>query len=137
MRNAPDQLGGKVSRNVDDCFSTASPYVLATTRLLGGIALAAALTGCYYDVQKAYQTPMPWGQRVEVACTGGKSMAIDFVPAPRAARVSFDGTSVTLPQVDSATDAKFTDGRYTLYVNEQRAALEETGILLRGPCTPR
>jgi membrane-bound inhibitor of C-type lysozyme len=88
-------------------------------------------------VQKAYQTPMPWGERVEVACTGGKSMAIDFVPAPRAARVSFDGTSVTLPQVDSATDAKFTDGRYTLYVNEQRAALEETGILLRGPCTPR
>jgi membrane-bound inhibitor of C-type lysozyme len=106
-------------------------------RLLGGITLAAALSGCYYDVQKANQMQMPWGQRVEVACMGGKSMTIDFVPAPRAARVSFDGTAVTLPQVDAASDAKFTDGRYTLYVNDQRAALEQTGVLLRGPCTPR
>jgi membrane-bound inhibitor of C-type lysozyme len=101
------------------------------------IALAAALAGCYYDVQTANQTEMPWGQRVEVACMGGKSMTIDFVPAPRAARVSFDGTTVTLPQVDAASDAKFTDGRYILYVNDQRAALEQTGVVLRGPCTPR
>jgi len=91
--------------------------------------LVVALAGCYYDVQKANQMQMPWGQRVEVTCMGGKSMSIDFVPAPRAARV--------LPQVDAASDAKFTDGRYILYVNDQRAALEETGILLRGPCTPR
>jgi membrane-bound inhibitor of C-type lysozyme len=101
------------------------------------IALAAALAGCYYDVQTANQTEMPWGQRVEVACMGGKSMTIDFVPAPRAARVSFDGKTVTLPQADAASDAKFTDGRYILYVNDERAALEETGIVLRGPCTPR
>ena len=101
------------------------------------IALAAALSGCYYDVQRANQMEMPWGQRVEVACMGGKSMTIDFVSAPRAARVSFDGTSVTLPQVDAASDAKFTDGRYTLYINDNRAALEETGMVVRGPCRPR
>jgi membrane-bound inhibitor of C-type lysozyme len=100
-------------------------------------AAALAVAGCYYDVRQANHVEMPWGQRVVVACQGGKSMAIDFVPSPRAARVSFDATTVTLAQVDAATDAKFTDGRYTLYVNEQRAALEETGILLRGPCTPR
>ena len=107
------------------------------TRLLASVALVVALSGCYYDVQKANQMEMPWGQRVEMACAGGKSMAIDFVPAPRAARVNFDGTTVTLPQVSAASDAKFTDGRYILYVNDQRAALEETGVVLRGPCTPR
>jgi membrane-bound inhibitor of C-type lysozyme len=107
------------------------------TRLLASAAIVATLSGCYYDVQKANQMPMPWGQRVVVTCMGGKSMAIDFVPAPRAARVSFDNTTVTLPQVDAASDAKFTDGRYILYINDQRAALEETGIVLRGPCTPR
>jgi membrane-bound inhibitor of C-type lysozyme len=51
--------------------------------------------------------------------------------------VTFDATTVTLPQVDAASDAKFTDGRYTLYINDQRAALEETGVVLRGPCAPR
>ena len=64
-------------------------------------------------------------------------MAIDFVASPRAARVTFDGTTVTLPQVEAASDAKFTDGRYTLYVNDSRTALEETGVVRRGPCTPR
>jgi membrane-bound inhibitor of C-type lysozyme len=100
-------------------------------------ALPLALAGCYYDVQKANQMPMPWGSTVVVACQGGKSMAIDFLPSPRAARVRFDDKAVTLPQVDAASDAKFTDGRYTLYVNDQRAALEEIGKVLRGPCTPR
>jgi membrane-bound inhibitor of C-type lysozyme len=107
-------------------------------RLLPAAACALALTGCYYqDVRKAVQVEMPWGQRVVVACMGGKSMAIDFIPSPRAARVTFDATTVTLPQVDAASDAKFTDGRYTLYINDQRAALEETGVVLRGPCAPR
>jgi len=105
-------------------------------RLLAS-AIVVALSGCYYDVQKANQMEMPWGQRVVVTCQGGKSMAIDFVPSPRAARVSFDNTTVTLRQVDAASDAKFTDGRYTLYINDSRAALEQTGMVLRGPCRPR
>ena len=107
------------------------------TRAPASVVLVVVLSGCYYDVQKANQMEMPWGQRVEVTCQGGKSMVIDFVPAPRAARVSFDSTTVTLPQVSAASDAKFTDGRYTLYVNDQRAALEQTGVVLRGPCAPR
>ncbi len=104
---------------------------------LAAAALAAVVAGCAWDVSSAQQMPMPWGQRVEVSCTGGKTMAIDFVPSPRAARVTFDGRSVTLPQVDAASDAKFTDGRFTLYINDSRVALEETGMVLRGPCAPR
>jgi membrane-bound inhibitor of C-type lysozyme len=99
--------------------------------------LTALAAGCTYDVSSARPMQMPWGQRVEVSCAGGKAMAIDFVPSPRAARVTFDGRTVTLPQVDAASDAKFTDGRFTLYINDSRAALEETGVVLRGPCTPR
>jgi membrane-bound inhibitor of C-type lysozyme len=106
-------------------------------RRLASAVLVVALSGCYYDVQKANQVEMPWGQRVTLSCMGGKSMTIDFVPAPRAARVSFDSTTVTLPQVSAASDAKFTDGQYTLYVNDERAALEQTGVVLRGPCAPR
>ena len=100
-------------------------------------ALAAALAGCILYEPEVQPLAMPWGQRVVMSCTGDKTMAIDFVPAPRAARVTFDATTVTLSQVDAASDAKFTDGRYTLYISGERAALEETGIVLRGPCRPR
>jgi membrane-bound inhibitor of C-type lysozyme len=108
---------------------------------VAAFALAAAFTvtvaGCAWDVGTAQQMPMPWGQRVDMNCAGGRAMAIDFVASPRAARVSFDDRTVTLPQVDAASDAKFTDGRFTLYINDNRAALEETGRVVRGPCTPR
>lgn len=105
--------------------------------LLPAAAVLVAVAGCAFDVSSAQQMQMPWGQRVEVSCAGGKAMAIDFVPSPRAARVSFDGRTVILPQVDAASDAKFTDGRFTLYINDNRAALEETGMVVRGPCAPR
>ncbi|HKC45500.1 MAG TPA: MliC family protein [Burkholderiales bacterium] len=100
-------------------------------------ALAAGVASCIAYEPTIKPMAMPWGQRVDVICVGGKTMAIDFLPSPRAARVSFDGTAVTLSQVEAASDAKFTDGRYTLYINDNRVALEETGILVRGPCQPR
>ena len=100
-------------------------------------ALAASAAGCIAYEPQVQPMAMPWGQRVNVSCMGDKTMAIDFIPAPRAARVTFDATTVTLQQVDAASDAKFTDGRYTLYINDNRAALEETGMVVRGPCTPR
>jgi membrane-bound inhibitor of C-type lysozyme len=106
-------------------------------RRAAAAALAASLAGCIAYEPEVRPLEMPWGQRVVVACTGDKSMAIDFVPSPRAARVTFDATTVTLPQVAAASDAKFSDGRYTLYISGQRTALEETGVVLRGPCTPR
>jgi membrane-bound inhibitor of C-type lysozyme len=111
----------------------------ATRRSLAlpGLVVAALAAGCIAYEPEVRPLEMPWGERVVVACQGEKTMAIDFLPSPRAARVTFDATTVTLAQVAAASDAKFTDGRYTLYVSGQRAALEETGMVLRGPCTPR
>ena len=87
-------------------------------------ALVAVLGGCvYYDVPQVQPMAMPWGQRVTVSCMGDKTMTIDFVPSPRAARVSFDATTVTLPQVDAASDAKFTDGQlHALHQRQPRRA---------------
>jgi len=106
-------------------------------RRMAGVALAASLAACIAYEPPVQPMAMPWGERVTVSCTGEKTMAIDFIPAPRSARVTFDATTVTLQQVAAASDAKFTDGRYTLYVNDNRVALEETGMVVRGPCTPR
>ena len=60
-------------------------------------ALTAALAGCIAYEPQVQPMAMPWGQRVVVSCAGDKTMAIDFVPSPRAARVTFDATTVTLP----------------------------------------
>lgn len=49
----------------------------------------------------------------------------------------FDGTSVTLPEVAAASNARFSDGRFILLVNDERALLEHTGRVLRGPCRSR
>lgn len=99
---------------------------------------AATLAACvYYDEPSVKPMAMPWGQTVEVACRDGKGMAIDFIPAPRAARVRFDATTLTLPQTDTAGDAEFSDGRYTLYISANRVALVDTAVVLRGPCAPR
>jgi membrane-bound inhibitor of C-type lysozyme len=112
--------------------------LLPALRRIGCAAVAAGVAaGCIAYEPQVQPMAMPWGQRVTVSCVGDKTMAIDFIPAPRAARVTFDATTVTLQQVDAASDAKFTDGRYTLYINDNRAALEETGVVVRGPCTPR
>jgi membrane-bound inhibitor of C-type lysozyme len=110
-----------------------------TTIAIRSATLAAALTltGCIAYEPEVRPMEMPWGQRVELVCANDRTMAIDFVPAPRAARVTFDARTVMLAQVEAASDAKFTDGRYTLYINDNRAALEETGVVLRGPCRPR
>jgi membrane-bound inhibitor of C-type lysozyme len=108
---------------------------MAARRLLV-VALAAALAGCYADMQAARPMPMPWGSSVVVDCQGGNSMTIEFIPAPRSARVRFGEQTVTLREVDTAGDAQFSDGTFTLFINDQRAALVETGIVRRGPCRP-
>ena len=105
---------------------------------VAAVAVAAAsLTACVLYEPRIEPMAMPWGQTVVVSCRNDKSMSIDFIPSPRAARVRFDDSTVTLPQVEGASDAKFSDGRYTLYINDSRAALEETGVVVRGPCAPR
>ena len=119
-----------MTKTVDRRFASAR-------RGIACAALAAGAAGCIAYQPQVEPMAMPWGQRVVVSCMGEKTMAIDFIPAPRSARVTFDATTVTLQQVAGASDAKFTDGRYTLYVNDNRVALEETGMVVRGPCTPR
>ena len=80
---------------------------------------------------------MPWGQRVNVSCRGRQDDGDRLRPVAARRPRHLRRTTVTLPQVEAASDAKFTDGRYTLYINDSRAALEETGVVRRGPCTPR
>jgi membrane-bound inhibitor of C-type lysozyme len=111
------------------------PMRRAAAALACGLALAAS--GCVVsDARLAAPMPMPWGATVGVVCLNGQTMSIDFLPSRDAARVTFDGTTMTLPKVDTAADAQFSNGEYTLYINDQRTVLTQTGVVLRGPCRP-
>ena len=51
--------------------------------------------------------------------------------------VAYEGGQVTLRQTGGATDAKFTDGRTTLYLDGDRALLDIGGQILARGCVKR
>ena len=74
---------------------------------------------------------------VRYVCENGKAFAVEFVASPPAARVGFDGRQIILPQTIAATDAKYTDGQNTLYIEGDRALLEMAGQVLGRGCIRR
>ncbi|HSD50192.1 MAG TPA: MliC family protein [Candidatus Methylomirabilis sp.] len=100
-------------------------------RVTGILAVAhfVTLAGC---VSMPGQEPMP--QQARYVCENGKGFAVEFLAEPSAARVGFDGREITLPQTIGATDAKYTDGQNTLYIEENRALLEMAGQVFGRGC---
>jgi membrane-bound inhibitor of C-type lysozyme len=45
-----------------------------------------------------------------------------------------EGRTVTLRRSDSAAEEKYTDGTFVLYLDRDRAMLEQSGKVLFGPC---
>jgi membrane-bound inhibitor of C-type lysozyme len=76
-------------------------------------------------------------QQVGYVCENGKAFTVEFLANPPSARVVFDKEQVTLPPALAATDAKYTDGRTTLYVEGDRALLETAGQVFGRGCVQR
>jgi membrane-bound inhibitor of C-type lysozyme len=77
------------------------------------------------------------GHPVRYVCENGKAFAVEFLASPPAARVVLDGSGVRLPQTVAATDAKYTDGQTTLYIEGDRALLETAGQVFGRGCVRR
>ncbi|MGE5849131.1 MAG: MliC family protein [Candidatus Methylomirabilota bacterium] len=99
-------------------------------------ALAAGLVvplfGCTYGPGAE---PMP--QPAQYICENGKAFAVEFLADPPSARIVVGGSQITLPQTVAATDAKYTDGRNTLYIEGDRALLETAGQVFGRGCIRR
>lgn len=96
------------------------------------IGFATVVAAC---VQGMNQPPMP--QQARYVCENGKAFAVEFLADPPSARVVFDERQVTLPPALAATDAKYTDGQTTLYVEGDRALLETAGQVFGRGCVRR
>ena len=93
------------------------------------IAVPALLAGCA-GVQ---DTVLP--SRIDYACANNKVLQVARAQDARSAAAVIDGKQVVLSRADSAAQEKYSDGRYTLYLDGERAMLEEQGRVLYGPCS--
>jgi membrane-bound inhibitor of C-type lysozyme len=96
------------------------------------VGLAATSAACVHDMR--IQT-MP--TQAQYVCEDGKTFTVEFVSDPPSAKVSTGGSELTLPQTIGATDAKYTDGQTTLYVEGNRALLETMGQVFGRGCVQR
>ncbi len=75
--------------------------------------------------------------RIDYNCAGNKLMQIERAPDARSAAVLVDGKAVVLPRADSAAQEKYSNGSYSLYLDGERAMLEQDGVVVFGPCDSR
>lgn len=90
---------------------------------------ATLLAGCVGGTEV---TAIP--SRIDYVCAGNRILSVAHSPDRRIAGVLVDGKEVHLVQAPSAAQEKYTDGRFTLYLEGERAMLEAQGTVLYGPC---
>jgi membrane-bound inhibitor of C-type lysozyme len=84
------------------------------------LVFAAVLASCATDMPRDVQLP----EHVTYRCEGGRTFDVQFAPSRDAATVKLDGKSYRLPKVPGATQAKFSDGSTTLWLDGQNALME-------------
>lgn len=113
------------SRSVCDEARGASRAVQTGT--LAGLILLCA--GCVGDVERTvYPTQFAFD------CGDGKVMQVARAPDGRTATVAVEGRTVVLARAASAAEEKYSDGSYMLYLDRERAFLENNGKVVFGPC---
>lgn len=97
----------------------------------GSVVIATVLlAGCTGAGLK--QTALP--ARIDYRCANSKVLQVQRQQDGRAAAVLVDNRPVILQRVSSAAQEKYTDGTYLLYLQGERAMLEQNSRVLFGPC---
>lgn len=73
--------------------------------------------------------------RIDYVCAGGRVLSVARAPDQRVAGVLVEGKEIHLARTDSAAQEKYADGRYTLYLEGERAMLEDQITVIYGPCS--
>ena len=72
--------------------------------------------------------------RIDYVCADNKVLPVARTENLRIAGVLVDGQEILLTRADSAAQEKYSNGRYSLYLEGERAMLEDDGRVLFGPC---
>lgn len=99
-------------------------------RVLTAAAGAALLLGgCAPGVEV---TALP--EYIAYECRGGTTLEVARSPDGRRAAVRIDGQITQLARAASAAQERFSDGKMDLFLDGERAFVEMTGVVVRGPC---
>jgi membrane-bound inhibitor of C-type lysozyme len=97
----------------------------------GAVAMGAALlTGCVGAGVE--ETVLP--TRIDYRCANNKVLQVQRAADARSAAVLIDNKPVVLSRAGSAAQEKYSNGTYELYLDGERAMLEENSRVLFGPC---
>ncbi len=91
---------------------------------VAAVAAGLIVGGCVADMPQDVKLP----EHVTYRCEGGRRFEVQFPPSGDFATVTFDGSkkSYRLPKVPGATQAKFSDGATTLWLDRQNALVESS-----------
>jgi membrane-bound inhibitor of C-type lysozyme len=67
-------------------------------------------------------------------CQDAKPLRVSLSPDWRSAEIGFERSRLVLPRVDSAAQAKFSNGASTLYLDGQQALFTSDSFVVAGPC---
>jgi membrane-bound inhibitor of C-type lysozyme len=99
--------------------------------LTGAVAVALVVGGCVADMPQDVKLP----EHVTYRCEGGRKFEVQFTQPNEFATVTFDGNrSYRLPRVPGPTQAKFSDGKTTLWLDGQNALVESSVVIAGRNC---
>jgi membrane-bound inhibitor of C-type lysozyme len=98
--------------------------------LIDAALILPLLAGCV--APPVEETVLP--ARIDYVCANSRVLPVARAPDGRLAAVRVGDKEFTLPRAGSAAQEKYSDGRYSLYLDGERAMLEEDGRVLYGPC---
>jgi len=101
-----------------------------TARIIAGVLLVPALAGC----GGAYLQDTVLPARIDYVCPGNRVLPVERAADGRQAAVLVDGKQLILARADSAAQEKYGAGGFALYLDGERAMLEQEGRVLFGPC---
>jgi membrane-bound inhibitor of C-type lysozyme len=104
--------------------------VRRTAGIIAGILLAPAIAGC----SGVYLEDTVLPARIDYVCANNRVLPVARAADGRQAAVLVDGKKLMLARADSAAQEKYSDGGYSLYLDGERAMLEQEGRVLFGPC---
>ena len=105
----------------------------ARLRLISATLVALTLTACAAPAPGVDETVLP--ARIDYICANNQVLPVARGSVGRLAAVLVDGKQVNLQRAGSAAQEKYSNERYSLYLDGERAMLEESGKVLFGPCT--
>lgn len=94
------------------------------------VAAMGLLAGCVSGGIE--ETALP--KRIDYVCAHERILSVARSADQRLARVLVGGEDIILQRSASAAQEKYSDGRYTLYLQGERAMFEEQGRVVYGPC---